>query len=269
MLDIEIIKSSTRDKGFISSVYYFDEIDSTNSFASKNDIPVDSLVISEYQSAGKGRLGRNWNSEKYSGLTFTIKKKLPLSPVESQNAVFYFSYYLFKAIQETLFNYLPKTETRKLQIKWPNDILFERKKISGILIESKLPDGIFIIGIGINCNQTQFPDDLNAISLRQIISKELNLTELLIQIINEFSANFNKLLNSDFKEIYNIWKNSTNIIGKMCNFSIASGNVNYGKITDLNEDGSISIEIDKVVEKYYSGDIKLTGFNYPEMPHTT
>lgn len=261
MLDIDIIRKSIYGKGFISSVYYFDEIESTNTFASNNDVPVDSLVITEYQSEGKGRLGRNWESEKYSGLTFSIKKMLPLSPAGNQNVVFYFSYYLYKAIRETLKDYLTESEVGKLQIKWPNDILFDWKKLCGILIESKLPDGIFIIGIGINCNQTQFPDNLNAISLSQIINKELNLTELFIQLIDEFSTNFNKLLNSDFKEIYNNWKNSTNIMGKECNISLNPDYVKYGKIIDLNDDGSISIEIDKKVEKFYSGDIKLTGFN--------
>ncbi len=261
MIDIEKLKSSIEGKGFISSVIYLDEVESTNSFARKKDVPLDSIVIAEYQSGGKGRMGRSWISEKNLNLTFSIKKKLPISPAENHFAVFYFSYHLFSTIKKVLAKYLTEDQIAKLHIKWPNDILFDRKKLSGILIESVLPQGIYTIGIGLNCNQNTFPAELNAISLKQITGVEIELTELLISIINDFSGKFDELIEEEFDNIYKNWKNSTKIIGQTCEFSTDSDYVNTGKVIDLNKDGSISIESDCKITKHHSGDIRITGFN--------
>ncbi|MEO8514394.1 MAG: biotin--[acetyl-CoA-carboxylase] ligase [Ignavibacteria bacterium] len=259
MIDIEILKSSLEGNGFISSVIYLDEVNSTNTYAKNKDIPIDSLIVTDLQSEGKGRLGRKWLTEKQSNLTFSIKKKLPLSPAENQFAVFYFSYYLYSAVKNYLSAALTSQETEELQIKWPNDILFNWKKLSGILIESVLPEGIYIIGIGLNCNQTGFPKEINAVSLKQITGNEIDLTNLLLNIIKEFSVHFSELENENFGYIYNNWKKSTKIIGKDCEFQINNEKAKYGKISDLNEDGSISIQYNDQIVNYFSGEVKLTG----------
>jgi BirA family biotin operon repressor/biotin-[acetyl-CoA-carboxylase] ligase len=261
MIDIEKLKSSIEGKGFISSVIYLDEVDSTNSFAGKEDVPLDSVVIAGHQTGGKGRMGRSWVSEKHLNLTFSIKKKLTIFPANNQFAVFYFSYHLFSAIKKVLTNYLDEEQIAKLHIKWPNDILFDGKKLSGILIESVLPKGIYTIGIGLNCNQNTFPDELNAVSLKQIIGNEFDLSGLLISIINEFSESFDDLNRGKYDNIYDKWKNSTKIIGKECEFSTVTDYLNTGKIIDLNMDGSISIESNGKITNYHSGDIRITGFN--------
>ncbi len=261
MIDIDLLKSSVEDKGFISSVIYIDEVDSTNRYAKKKEIKIDSLIVTDYQSEGKGRLGRKWISEKQSNLIFSIKKKLPLSPTENQYAVFYFAYHLYSAIKKTLANKLNLNEIEGLQIKWPNDIIFNQKKLSGILIESVLPEGIYIIGIGLNCNQNQFPEGLDAISLKQITGSEIDITNLLVNVINEFSKNYQELENKYYVKIFNNWKNSTKIIGKDCNIQINQDCTKYGKINDLNEDGSISIDYMGKIVNYFSGDIKLIGIN--------
>ena len=261
MIDIDLLKSSIKGNGFISSVIYLDETDSTNNYAKKKEIQIDSLIVTDHQLDGKGRLGRKWVTKKQCNLTFSIKKKLPFPPTENQFAVFYFSFHLFLAIKKTLADKLSSKEIDDLQIKWPNDILFKWKKLSGILIESVLPEGIYIIGIGLNCNQNKFPEGLNAISLSQITGTKINLTNLLINVINEFSANFYHLENKNYVKIYNNWKNSTKIIGKSCNFQIKQDYVKECKVIDLNEDGSISIEYMGKIVKYFNGDIKFTGIN--------
>ncbi len=259
MIDIDLLKSSIEGNGFISSVIYLNKTDSTNNYAKKKEIQIDSLIVTDHQSEGKGRLGRKWVTEKQSNLTFSIKKKLPLSPAENHFAVFYFSYHLFSALKKTLADKLSVKEIDKLQIKWPNDILFNWKKLSGILIESVLPEGIYIIGIGLNCNQNNFPEEFNAVSLNQITGTEINITNLLIDIINEFSHNFPDLENKNFDKIFNYWKNSTKIIGKDCDFQINQNIIKHGKINNLNPDGSISIDYMGKIVNYFSGDIKLAG----------
>ena len=260
MLDIELIRTSIEENGFISHIYYFEELDSTNTIAAKKEIPVDSLVITSNQTSGKGRLDRKWESEKDMNLTFSIKKFLPLSPTEIHNAVYYFSYYVFDSILSEMQNSGSYFEKDKLFIKWPNDIMYENKKLSGILVESKLPSNVFVVGIGINCNQEVFSDSINAISLKEILGKKIDLNRFLIRLISNFSLNFSELLSSDHDTIFEKWKNSAKIIGKSCEINIDSGGISNGKIIDLNKDGSITIQTNSGSSKYHSGEIRISRF---------
>lgn len=261
MLDIDKIKSSIEGNCFISSVYYFKEIDSTNTYASDKNIPVDSLIITDHQLSGKGRLDRSWESAKDLNLTFSIKKRLTLSPAENHYLVCFVSFYVFRAVYKELEESLTKNELSKLFIKWPNDILFDNKKICGILVESKLPSNEYIIGIGINCNQKIFSSGIQATSIFNISGKQVDINNLLLKLVDSFSENFTELLSSEFEDIFKKWKKSTKIIGKVCTFDSGNGTITNGKIIDLNANGSISIQCGETVTDFYSGDIQITGFN--------
>ncbi len=79
-MDSVKVRQMLKHSGFISDVFCFDEISSTNSFLSSNEIPVNSFAISEYQTKGKGRLERSWDAAKYLNLTFSFKKKIQSLP---------------------------------------------------------------------------------------------------------------------------------------------------------------------------------------------
>ncbi|MCC6866192.1 MAG: biotin--[acetyl-CoA-carboxylase] ligase [Ignavibacteria bacterium] len=257
MIDIAKLKNDLECKGFISKIYYFDEIDSTNIFASRIETQADSLIISEFQNSGKGRFNKSWVSDKYSNLTFTIKKLLPLPYSLNQIAAFYFSYSIYTAIKEYLLKYISEIELNGLQIKWPNDIIFNRQKLCGILIESKIPGNNYILGCGINCNQEVFPEELNAISIKNIIKQETDLNLLMNGIIRTLRNNYDLIINDSYTEIFKSWKNCTNLIGKSCEYSINNGTLKYGKISNLNIDGSIEIISNNITEKHHSGEIKI------------
>jgi len=261
MLDIEQIRSSIEGNGFISFVYHFNELASTNTFASDHNVPVDSLIITDHQVSGKGRLNRTWKSAKDLNLTFSVKKKIILSPSENHFVICYFSYYVYLAIYDELKKNLKKKELQHLFIKWPNDIQFGNKKLCGILVESKLPSNEYVVGIGLNCNQERFGDEINGTSIRNITGKEIDINKLLINIINRFSQSFDLLLSAKFDEIFRLWKNSTNIIGKTCSFDTGKEILNNGKIIDLNMDGSISIQTGEKAADFYSGEIRITGLS--------
>lgn len=260
MLDIELIRSSIEGNGFISHLYYYGELGSTNSIAAKKEIPVDSLVITANQTSGKGRLDRKWESEKDMNLTFSIKKYLPLSPTENHFAVCFFSYYVFAAIQSEMQNSGSYFEQDKLFIKWPNDIMYGNKKLSGILVESKLPSNEFIIGIGINCNQIEFSNGVNAISLTMISGKKIDLNRFLLNLIDSFTVNISELLSSRYDAIFEKWKKSSNIVGKTCEIEVGNRTLSNGKIIDLNMDGSITIQSNSGRSRYYSGEIRISSF---------
>ena len=220
MLDIDFIRDSLLGKTFISAIYHFDEIDSTNNYAKKLKDEDNVLVLAEYQSGGKGRFDRKWDSEKGMNLTFTIKKKFNINANQNSYINFYFSYFLYEAIWTFLEENAKNISTDLLKIKWPNDILFDSKKISGILIESVLNKNDYMIGIGLNVNQKKFNDKFIAASLINYTNDKVDLNALLIKIINVLDKNLHLLDEAKFDKIYELWKKSTDMIGKNAEFVI-------------------------------------------------
>jgi BirA family biotin operon repressor/biotin-[acetyl-CoA-carboxylase] ligase len=154
---------------------------------------------------------------------------------------------------------LKKYSIPKLSIKWPNDILSENKKIAGILIETSLKNGRlndFIIGIGLNVNQTDFHDLLNASSLKNIMEQEFDLNKLIKDFIKEFS-DFNLKLDSvsleDLKVDY-----LKNLYGTHSFLKYQyKGSEILGKIVDVKSSECIKIMVNNIVSTYNLKDLKL------------
>ncbi|MGB9682549.1 MAG: biotin--[acetyl-CoA-carboxylase] ligase [bacterium] len=125
-----------------------------------------------------------------------------------------------------------------IKLKWPNDIIFNGKKLGGILGEDR---GKFvIIGIGININQKSFPSWLDMpISLYQIIGKENRKDDILLSILREFSLGLEGFINGD-ERLINEWKRSCDILGKkIAGYEIPK---EEGIVIDLASDGALIVE---------------------------
>lgn len=157
-----------------------DAIDSTNSFlkelAQKSVLEDFTIVVTKAQRAGKGQMGNTWASEDGKNLTFSILKKLSNSKTKDQN-------YLNYAVCLALYEVFSALNVPKLSIKWPNDIMSANKKLCGVLIENSFQKNTIkqaIIGIGVNVNQTQYPQELaGATSIKNCINKTIDLNHLL------------------------------------------------------------------------------------------
>lgn len=261
MLNIETIKPELINSGFLCNVIYFKEIDSTNNYISSREIPADTLVIAGHQLKGKGRQSAKWESEKYKNLTFSLKKDFSSLNLNNNSVLNYFSYCIYETVKKNLIDYGLHDTDKNLWIKWPNDIYYENRKLCGILSETKYGSGTYIIGIGINCNQEIFSENLNAVSLKQVTGNEIDLDLLLKQLVSAFSENMKYLTSRQNDNLFNKWKNASKMTGKKCEFVTPDGIINSGIIKDLNIDGSISIEINDEIKKFYSGELKLTAFN--------
>ena len=163
---------------------HLEHIDSTNAYLQRQQIEADIrnwVVSAEEQTAGKGMGSNGWESEVGKNLTFSLALDASFLPAERQ---FLLSEAVALGLIQALDTLLP---TEKLHIKWPNDIYFDNRKLSGILINSTIKANrmdISIIGIGLNVNQIQFQDwPTHPISLRQITGKEYALQPLLEQIV--------------------------------------------------------------------------------------
>ncbi|HRE42173.1 MAG TPA: biotin--[acetyl-CoA-carboxylase] ligase [Ignavibacteria bacterium] len=243
----------------IKKVFYFPEIESTNLYAKSSNLDEDSLVITDYQISGKGRFGRVWKSIPGLNLCFTLVKKLPLNLDELQLLNLYTAYSLVCVLK----NLFPKLE-KKLILKWPNDILLSNKKICGILIEVqnlKNKNKKFLIGIGLNVNQTDFPNDIseNASSLKKESkqSSDISRESILINFIKFFYENLSLL--KDRQALINSWMASSAIVDKKITYKQhEDGLEQTGIAKGLDNDCGLIIEFpDKKRKTFYSGEISL------------
>lgn len=168
----------------------FKKIDSTNKYLQNlleegKDI-ADNVVVTEFQTSGKGQGKNVWESEDGKNLLFSVA--LDMSYLKAENQ-FLLTQMVSVAMINVLKNYLPEEH---LYIKWPNDIYFENKKIAGILIKNEIKGmmmGTSIIGIGLNVNQEDFDENLpNPISMKMITGEDYDLEFILNDICFELRA---------------------------------------------------------------------------------
>lgn len=141
--------------------------------------PEGTVVFTPAQTAGRGQQNNVWVSDPHQNLTFSVilyPRRIPVDRLFTLNKL------ASLALQSTLQTFLP---TAEIQVKWPNDILVNRKKIAGILIENQL-DGrglrASIIGIGLNVNQTAFPPEFaHRTTSLQLESGQQNIPQEVLQ----------------------------------------------------------------------------------------
>ena len=171
-------------------ITHFKNIDSTNSYLQnlldKGEDVADNIVVTDFQTSGKGQGKNVWQSEDGKNLLFSIALDMSFLKAEDQ---FLLTQMVSVSMINVLKNYLPEDS---LFIKWPNDIYFNNKKIAGILIKNEIKGimlGTSIIGIGLNVNQTDFDESLpNPISMKMITGKDYDLEEILLAISCQLSA---------------------------------------------------------------------------------
>jgi BirA family biotin operon repressor/biotin-[acetyl-CoA-carboxylase] ligase len=146
-----------------------------------------------------------------------------------------------------------------LEIKWPNDILLNNKKIAGILIEKTSSRKYYIIGIGINVNSRAFSTDTSglATSLQSETGSFFEINDLLLKIIFQLSETYKLAVNNNLNYLFNLWKNEVKSIGKTVIYSDKFGQILSGKILDIVQSGTIIIEENGAIRSYNSEEIKI------------
>lgn len=164
------------------------ETDSTNNYikslTDNGDTDDMTVVVADYQSAGRGQGSNTWLSEPGKNLLFSLRVHPTMVPVARQ---FLLSMTGALALKQAL-----DTFTDGISMKWPNDIYWNDRKLSGTLIETTLGGGHIkqcVFGVGLNVNQEAFPPSLpNPVSLYQIIGHETDREDLLKLILNKFES---------------------------------------------------------------------------------
>jgi BirA family biotin operon repressor/biotin-[acetyl-CoA-carboxylase] ligase len=153
--------------------------------------PHGAVVVAEEQTAGRGRAGRSWTSEKSTGIYCSVLVRPPISPVQAPLLTLVAGLAARDAAAEDLAA-LP-------DIRWPNDLLVDGRKFCGILTEMHAePDRVHfaVVGIGINVNQTKMPEQLadTATSLRIETGKFHSRLELLIRLLRHLDRYYNQFI---------------------------------------------------------------------------
>jgi BirA family biotin operon repressor/biotin-[acetyl-CoA-carboxylase] ligase len=257
-MNTELIRKELIGEKILNEIIYFEELASTNEYAKKNRTESDTLIITSYQTDGKGRFNRQWKTTPEKDLTFSIVKSFKIAIDEIHLINFYSSF----IILSTLKNYFRKSGEHEFLLKWPNDILLNGKKVAGLLLDVKdLNEEIkkFIVGIGLNVNGI-IPDDelkAKATSLVSETQKETVIENLLIMVVKNFYENLSLLKNKN--ELMKSWTSHTKIIGKKISFrKLNDGAEQSVTVVDIDTDGGLKvISGEGKISKYYSGEISL------------
>lgn len=212
------------------------------------------LIVADEQTGGKGRLGRSWYSPIGTGIWMSVIVRPEIPPQKAPQLTLLTAVAVLRGMKEA-------TGT-ECEIKWPNDILYEGKKIVGILTEMQAePDQVhsIIIGVGINVNQQQFPPELEQIatSLRQIQNKELKRSVVIQRVLEEFEQLYLEYIENGFSFIKKLWEVHSITIGKRITARTVS-NTLEGMAKGITDDGVLLLEDDSgQVHHIYSADIKI------------
>ena len=261
------INEELKTKALGRNVVYLDKIDSTNNYAKKialEGCEEGTLVVADYQTSGRGRLGRDWNSTDKKGvwMSLVLRPDIPFEEVQIITLA------ASVAVVQALYDYAHI----EAGIKWPNDIIIKGKKVCGILVEMNMEiDRInfLILGIGLNVNQQKndFSQELldKAVSLKMYMEETLNSqkilkrNELIAVILLKFEEIYDKVKSGAFEDIISEWKKYSVTLGKEVN--IIYKNEQYkGVAEDITKDGKLIVKCeDGSVKEVFSGEISVRG----------
>ena len=222
----------------------------------QEDIEHGTVVIADEQTKGKGRMNRTWYSTKEQGVWLSMILKPPILPYQAPQLTLLTATVLADVIHE-------HTKIRP-QIKWPNDILINGKKIAGILTEMQAEQDqiqYVIIGIGINVNQQS--DDLpeqieaRATSLRMETNRDWNITQLIRHILLTFEERYETYIDNGFAKIKHKWEGYGYKMGERIQIKTLQDQW-QARFVGIAEDGALltKTDEDEEIQKIYSAEIE-------------
>ena len=235
---------------------YCDEIESTNTelLAGKQQYKkTGTVLLAEKQLAGKGRKDRTWQSARGLNLTFSI---LLMKDVLSGINVNHLNLAASLAVASAIENlYQLKTE-----LKWPNDVLIDKKKVSGILTETSIKGTKIervVIGIGINLNQLVFQGEFNfpPTSLKLELNANIDRENLLAEVLNIFEELLIKLEEKP-ESILAEWRAKCQMIGDKITIT-ENDQTKSGIFYDIDDDGYLLLKKNDLIEKIHFGDVSF------------
>jgi BirA family biotin operon repressor/biotin-[acetyl-CoA-carboxylase] ligase len=248
-----------RDLGttlFGKKVFTFEDLDSTNNCVralANAGLEEGLVVVSEHQTAGRGRLGRPWESDREKNLLFSLL----LRPPETIAQISLLTFAVAAGISEAVESVTGLT----VECRWPNDIIIEGKKICGILLEASVQQSkteFVVVGVGLNVNQTRFTANLQgtATSLKNHCEKDINRITLLQECIRCLEKRYINLATEGFAGVFNAWKSRCTMFDKTIRID-HHGMFMHGVVKRLDPDGALVIVSHNKEIRLLAGDVTV------------
>lgn len=224
-------------------------IDSTNDEAQRQlqsgMAPREDFVIrADFQTAGRGQRGNSWYSHDAENLTFSYVFFPEKLPVQNQ-------FMLSQAVSTAIVKYLQDLGVEGVSIKWPNDIYVGMKKICGMLIENSVAGHYIkssIVGVGININQTSFPDNLpNPTSLKLNTGDSYNLDTEFMTLLGHIRTALQSITMGRNPDLMHLYKSHMLGMDTPLRY-ISGGKVFNGIIRDVDSYGMLQLENEETRE---------------------
>lgn len=240
------------------NIHHRKSIDSTQKLAHQyalDGAKHGTVVIADEQTAGRGRLGRNWDSRKDKGIWMSMILRPNILPYLAPQLTLLTATVIAQAIEEVT-GIIPK-------IKWPNDILIEQRKVCGILTEMQAEQDkvlYVVIGFGLNVNQTiaELPvnESYQITSLANESDRQFDLRAIIQCIFNHFETSYEQYMKMGFMNIKETWENYGFKINERLTYT--SGNIRKEALfLGIAEDGALQVKHDNGnIEKIYSAEIE-------------
>ncbi len=265
MLSPETLRSGLRTASFGKKVFSFETIDSTNSCAralASCWAEEGTVVIADFQSAGRGRLGRTWVAEPGENLTFSLVLRPQITPDAMNLLSLVVAVGIARGIEEHT--------GVKVFCKWPNDVLCGGRKLAGILLEGVLgTDRVesVIAGIGLNVNQRTFPAELSsrATSLALETGSDHDRADLFRALLKSLEDEYTEQAAAGFHHVVERWLAYAPLIGKRIALE-TNGTVIDGIVRGISSGGGLIVSSQNGEQTFLAGDVTIVD-QEPYAPH--
>ena len=256
----EIVQSELDTKIIGVNYIYKNSVKSTNELAKKlayDGAASGTVIVAEEQTGGKGRFERNFFSPKEKGIWFSVILRPQCMAKDAPKFTLMAAVALARAMER--FNL-------HAEIKWPNDIIFDGRKLVGILTEMSAEIGhinYIVVGIGINVNisRAEFPESIREIaaSLSEMAGENLSRTKFFRAVLEEFDKLYTT---KNFDEVFKLWRKYNNTLGKKVTvLSAETGDIFTGMAVDIDADGALIVDTDNGRKIVYAGDVSIRPAN--------
>jgi BirA family biotin operon repressor/biotin-[acetyl-CoA-carboxylase] ligase len=265
LYNVDLLRKRLSGLRIGSLLHYFETVDSTNAVATRlaqEGAAEGTLILADSQTAGRGRFQRVWQSPYGSNLYFSVVLRPDIAPAQAASLTFVGGVAAFAALSSYCSN--------GVEIKWPNDILINHRKVCGILTEMKT-DGRnveVVLGVGINVNMKKADFDPEhremATSLAEEIGKDIPREDVLFSFCTRFQHWYGMFLQEGFAPIKKAWLSGTSMVGRPVRVNFRE-EMKEGRVLGIDDDGALLlVDSQKVVERITAGDATVLKLNAPK-----
>ncbi len=236
-------------------IHSYDSTDSTMDIAhrlAQSNAPDGTVVFSEGQSKGRGRMGREWTSPKGKGAYMSLILRPDVSPADAPKIT------LMSAV--AVANAIRKATHLGALIKWPNDILINNRKVCGILTEMSAEINTvkyIVLGIGINVNTAKADLPKEAASLKSESGHTVDRVEFTRELLRELERQYHIFKEKGFKKIIEEWKDLSHTLGEEVKIACHDRKIE-GIAVDLDSSGALVVRLDSgFTEHITAGDVVM------------